>query len=269
MPAGENESFRLGATMRAQPDDAARAAVGCRRPFILVVSRRGIGRVRRSSAMTGFIIASAVVLSACTPGHSGPSRAGKASSSPAGASASSILDREARTGDARVAGGLATEVRMRAHVTAADALRAAVVRGDMEAFRGAAADLTGDDATGEVWDVNLDVLRTAARHARDAGDPTRGAETLASIGDACSHCHVMLGPPKVPIPAEPSSVAGTRSRMRRHAWAARSLWIGLTTPSAEAWRRGALATPDQRRAAFAEVMSACAPCHAAMGVMSP
>jgi hypothetical protein len=133
---------------------------------------------------------------------------------------------------------------MSGHVEAAAALRAALVRGDMETFRGAAADLSGDERDDEVWDVNLDVMRVAARRARDAEDPARGAEMLARIGEACSHCHVMLGDPKLPIPPEPPADQPTtdpdaRRRMRRHEWAAAALWTGLAAPSEDAWRRGA------------------------------
>jgi len=157
-----------------------------------------------------------------------------------GASAeASVAVSSAPSGPLPPRASLSVHARMKEHFTAASALRRALVDVDMEAFRKAASDLSGDQRGADVWDTSLDAMRAAAQRAQDAHDAAAGAASLAEIGGACASCHTMLNSPQLPTPPEPGEGSSSRPHARRYEWAIDVMWTGVAAPSNAEWRRGA------------------------------
>ncbi len=128
------------------------------------------------------------------------------------------------------------------HLAAVQRAQEAVMRGHLEPARVAAAwlaqhpehvALTGDAA-------QIARVRGAAQALAEAPDLREAASVIASLGLACSACHLERGVAATfPAAPEPADGATLVEQMRRHEWASRELWQGLIGPSDERWRRGA------------------------------
>ncbi|CAN5923047.1 hypothetical protein BH11MYX4_BH11MYX4_46500 [soil metagenome] len=132
--------------------------------------------------------------------------------------------------------------KMADHFSSSVALRDALVKGDLDAFHAAAANLSDKELsanTSDAWKPHLEAMRIAAKRARDAKSVAVGAQALADVGRACAACHEKLGGPKLEVGAPPAPGSGAKPHMARHHWAAARLWDGLMAPSQEAWTKGA------------------------------
>lgn len=152
------------------------------------------------------------------------------------------------------------------------------------------------------WHVSMEQLQSAAKRIMEGSDVQEIAAATADIARACGHCHGAAGGPKITPTAPPDPSGSVAARMKRHRWAMDRLWEGLYGPSPAAWTAGASAleldpfskevlepggvhaksaastfnadakalakakTPDDRAAAYAKMISSCAPCHEALKV---
>jgi cytochrome c553 len=120
------------------------------------------------------------------------------------------------------------QARMAAHADVVDAIRLALVRGQLLEAQEAASKAKLEAPAGLS-------AENAAKHAKvvaglqglaRAGSVGNAAALLGDVGVACGDCHRAEGvrpaaPPPPPIGADPAS------KMARHAWAADALWAGL------------------------------------------
>lgn len=196
---------------------------------------------------------------------------------------------------------------MREHFSQTVAIRNAVVSGKIRNAVAPAAELTGMagvEGMPAQWKVSAEQLRASSIRIREGSDVQEVAAATADIGRACGHCHSSGGRgPKVTVGEPPAADGSVLSRMRRHKWAAERLWEGIYAPSDAAWTAGAKAlefdpfagdtlakggvharaaasefntiarslpeakTGEARGAKYAKLLSTCAPCHEAMGIM--
>jgi hypothetical protein len=136
---------------------------------------------------------------------------------------------------------------MQGHDKHGDAMRDAMVRGDLDGAKGEAKLLAEMRLTGPVsglFQHLLDSMKDAAARASGANDLKEATHDVGVLGKTCGDCHSVFGRPGMIVgqPAAPAS--GVRASMQRHQWAAEQLWEGLVVPSDDAWSAGALALED-------------------------
>ncbi|MEQ1569280.1 MAG: hypothetical protein ABMA64_26825, partial [Myxococcota bacterium] len=175
-------------------------------------------------------------------------------------------------------------------------LQLAVMGGDLEAAHRAAqglADAPLPPNTPAPAVTYVEAMRAAATAGAAAPDLAAAAQSMGQIALACAGCHTASGGgPKESLPAPPSS----DKHMAMHLYGAYWLGYGVYAPNERAWLEGAGAlgqgkllvegvppTPEaealdaavhalavkaaatpagpERAAVWAEVLSACAPCH--------
>lgn len=132
--------------------------------------------------------------------------------------------------------------KMGEHFGSSTTMRRALVAGDLQAFRAAAATLSDKELSAnlsDTWKPHLEEMRGAAKRARDAKTTEGAARAFADVGAACAGCHAQLGGPKLAVGAPPAEASGAKPHMARHSWGAARLWEGLMAPSQEAWTKGA------------------------------
>jgi cytochrome c556 len=132
--------------------------------------------------------------------------------------------------------------RMQDHFTWADAMRQAVMEGNLENVRGPARQLAKDDlgeGLHEEWQAHLEDMRAATKMAAEANDIQGAALALSHVGAACGSCHAKLSGPRTKVGAPPGEASGAKAHMQRHAWAAERMWEGLMAPYDDAWTAGA------------------------------
>lgn len=132
---------------------------------------------------------------------------------------------------------------MKEHFSKVNEMKAAVVRGDLAAFREAAELLATRQLSGEVaeeWKVHLQAMQNAAGMGRDAADIAVASTALGDTGRACAKCHQALGKgrPVVEVGSPPAEGSGAALHMVRHQWAVDRMWEGLMGPSEDAWVKG-------------------------------
>jgi hypothetical protein len=182
----------------------------------------------------------------------------------------------------------------RTHVEPAAELQVAIAQGrlaDARDVAGSLATLTGEGS---------EPLRQAAHGIAAADDLATMSTHLGNLAQACASCHRNAGVAPAfhapPLPADDGTLA---AQMRRHQWGAARLWEGVTGPSGAQWVAGArvmadtplavrqtvhevpnvsafelaellheqagaasTVAPDERSAAYADMMQTCARCHA-------
>ncbi len=193
----------------------------------------------------------------------------------------------------------ATRAAMGAHDELSEFARAAIVSGDLPAFRAAVesaarAPLPGDEP--ERGAAYVAALRAAA----SAPDLTAAAASLGRIGEACAACHRQHPAGRFPPSGYPDGDADVLDRMQRHWWGVQAMWQGLVGPSVRSWEVGAKALADrgltqmsgfpdteparawatdfqravavaqgvpeaERGAAFGKILVTCAACHTGTG----
>jgi hypothetical protein len=126
--------------------------------------------------------------------------------------------------------------------------RQAVIKGDLETPRAALRALAAYQYPAIVpvsWSANLVRLQRAAHETAETHDLDVAANGVAAMGRVCGDCHLEtsgaadLGH----LPAATSRmVSDTLAlRMSLHNWAVERMWVGLTSPSDNAWNAGAAA----------------------------
>jgi len=136
-----------------------------------------------------------------------------------------------------------TKTEMMAHFAASDIMLSALLRGDLEAYRSAAAILAAEGRQGPAFSRST-ALRDAANLAREAATIRDAAFAAAAIGATCGNCHRTEGGPSDSIGSPPTSVEKGSLRMARHRWAADRMWQGLIEPADDAWYAGAQVFAD-------------------------
>lgn len=194
---------------------------------------------------------------------------------------------------------------MRDHFQQTVTIREALIWGKLSkavAPADSLANLEGIATLPRHWQVSATQLTESARRIGEGSDIATVAAATADIGRACGLCHASAHGPPAEVGEPPATDGSVTSRMRRHQWASERLWEGLYVPSTAAWNAGAAAlemdpfagdalkkggvharaaasrfntqaktlsqakTDSARGAAYAELLSTCAPCHEAMSV---
>jgi cytochrome c553 len=129
---------------------------------------------------------------------------------------------------------------MSAHHAEAEAMRTALVRGDVEGVNEAATRLRKRlplDALPADARYDELPLRDAVGRASSAPDLTSAASAAADVAAACGGCHAKRGVsfPQPTGERPDPALDGVRAAMARHHWAARRMWDGLLLPSQAAF----------------------------------
>jgi len=131
---------------------------------------------------------------------------------------------------------------MAEHATESQAIRAAVIAGDLDNAKQKAkwmAEHVWTENLAPDWKPYAADMQRAAQGIVDAGTLAEAAGAVSNMGLGCAKCHEALGRPKITIGEPPAPASGAQAQMQRHAWADERLWLGLVTPSDEAWKAGA------------------------------
>lgn len=141
----------------------------------------------------------------------------------------------------------AVRASMQGHDKHGDAMRNAVVRGDLDGAKGEAkllAQLRVAGPTSGLFRRLRDAMKDAAAQASGASDLKGASHDVGVVAKTCGDCHQMFGRPGMIVGQPPPPASGVRASMQRHQWAAEQLWEGLVVPSDDAWSAGALALAD-------------------------
>lgn len=129
---------------------------------------------------------------------------------------------------------------MSTHHAEAEAMRAAVVRADVQGVNAAALELRRRLPLAALpRDARHDELplREAVARAATAPDLYAAAGATAAVAEACGRCHAKRGVqfPQPTGPRPDPTLEGSAAAMARHHWAARRMWDGLLLPSQDAF----------------------------------
>lgn len=136
---------------------------------------------------------------------------------------------------------------MREHFLKGAELKEALIDGKLADFKASAVWMAEHELVAEypqTWKGHVDTMKEAARLGRDAVDLKGAAASVGATGAACAACHEKLGGPKVVMGEPPAQGTGNPPHMLRHQWAMDMMWLGLVTPSDEAWVKGAEVMSD-------------------------
>jgi hypothetical protein len=190
---------------------------------------------------------------------------------------------------------------MQEHFARVEAVRDAIIEGDLEATKEPASWLAGHEAMEGVpdgWEQHVTQMQRTAQMVVDAEDIETAASATAAMGGICGGCHQGLDEgAQFTIVVVPSEESGVVAHMLRHEWAADRLWEGLIGPSEESWTAGSEAlgeaaldpedAPDEvgvlaqrvhelgteatetlgfndRAAVYGQLITTCAQCHIMM-----
>lgn len=133
---------------------------------------------------------------------------------------------------------------MHERFAAAHRIEDAITRSDLDMVRSQArvlAALTEPDALPR-WRPYFQELAVAARHVAAARDVVAAANSAATLGRQCGHCHAALAVAiKFPEELRPSDDVRLAPQMLGHQWAAARMWEGLIGPADDRWLAGAQA----------------------------
>lgn len=95
------------------------------------------------------------------------------------------------------------------------------------------------------WMPGVERMQSAARELAAAQDLTQGALRVAALAQTCGECHASFeehdhGRPVDGDKSEFGESENMHERMMRHERAADGFWFGLTMPSDQAWKSGAV-----------------------------
>jgi len=132
---------------------------------------------------------------------------------------------------------------MHEHVATVDALRSAIIAGDLEGVRAPATSLVTHEAVSQLpaqWAGYVQSLRANARRVQVSRSLVAAAYATSAMATACADCHranqVTFEFPAAKAPPEHKEDMPTH--MQRHRWAADRMWEGLIGPSDKAWHQG-------------------------------
>jgi hypothetical protein len=134
---------------------------------------------------------------------------------------------------------------MQEHFAQVEAVRDALIAGDLSAAKEPASWLAGHEAMEGIptgWEQHVAQMQRTAQLVVDAEAIEVAATATGEMGGICGGCHQGLDEGAqftiVVVPAEESGVV---AHMLRHEWAVDRLWEGLIGPSDESWAAGAAA----------------------------
>jgi cytochrome c553 len=131
---------------------------------------------------------------------------------------------------------------MRTHFEEGQAIRDAVVQGELDDARARLARLgaaPGPRDAPASWAAHLGALQSTAQRGGQAQGRDELAATVGSMAVVCGDCHAAVGA-QVPLPSvAPPAADDTPAQMRRHHWAAERMWEGLVAPAPDRYRDGA------------------------------
>lgn len=133
------------------------------------------------------------------------------------------------------------------HFDDATIVESAMVRGDLQRARRAAANLSEMEAVPGIPDSSeelLERLRSQARAIALASGFRTAAEAAGAMAATCGECHARYdGGPRLSRVPEPPD-ADEVGHMVIHVWAADRMWEGLMIPSEGTWLVGARLLAD-------------------------
>ncbi|MBT8441548.1 MAG: hypothetical protein KJO76_04100 [Gammaproteobacteria bacterium] len=130
---------------------------------------------------------------------------------------------------------------MHGHLVHVDAIKTAVIAGNLEATREHSVWLSEHDeppGMPDAWSPYVEEMRQYAAVAASSRDLERVAVAVSEIARTCGECHRTYG-------ASPEFSAGQRptqelhdvkTEMHRHLWAANRMWESMIVPSNDAWQ---------------------------------
>jgi mono/diheme cytochrome c family protein len=133
---------------------------------------------------------------------------------------------------------------MHEHLDQVNAMKVAVIAGNLEAVREPASWLA--DHEEPAWLPSVEEMQRYAARAAAAKDLVDAASALSEIARSCGECHEASGVAVAMGYSEPPSrdAQGLATQMQRHLWAADRMWAALVGPSDAAWKQGAEVLAD-------------------------
>lgn len=132
---------------------------------------------------------------------------------------------------------------------AVNAIRDAVIEGDLSLAKKRAAELANNEellSVFEDWGPSTEKMKASIESVSSSADLDAASLHLAHAARACGRCHDSLGVASLaaeadPPPKEDGEIGGI---MRQHNWAIGRMWNGLIAPSDAAWTLGANTLAD-------------------------
>ncbi len=141
------------------------------------------------------------------------------------------------------------QAEMGAHFAEIDAVREALVRGDVAATRAGFEALAATTAPAGLPEGSaplFEAMRGAAKQGAGAGAAADQATALADTLRACGGCHAKVhARPEWQVPPAPGRDPGVRLHMARHAWAVDRMVEGLVGPTESSWSQAAAILNDE------------------------
>jgi cytochrome c553 len=127
--------------------------------------------------------------------------------------------------------------------------REAVIKGEFDAARAPLLRVARSDQPEPLpqeWLPWMGEMRAEAAKAADAKTLPEMAAVVSAVSVQCAECHrATRGGPGLELQTDDLAYGhpdrGFSDAMKRHAWAADELWLGMTVPSHSSWIRGARA----------------------------
>lgn len=135
---------------------------------------------------------------------------------------------------------------MHEHLDHVNAIKAAVIAGNLEAVREPANWLANHEEP--AWLPSVEEMQYYAARTAAAEDLVDAASALSEIARTCGECHEASGVEVTMGYSEPPArdAQGLTTQMQRHLWAADRMWAALIGPSDTAWKQGAEVLADVR-----------------------
>ena len=141
-----------------------------------------------------------------------------------------------------------TQAHMYAHFDRAGEVHDALVRGDLDRAKVAAAWIANHHEPRGLDQMPPEHLAAMERYATEVSQSyhlEEAATAAAHLGRTCGDCHKEEGiDPRFLVGTAPPGGEGPRAEMARHVWAAERMWEGLVGPGDYAWRSGAHALTE-------------------------
>lgn len=132
---------------------------------------------------------------------------------------------------------------MHEHLANITSIKQHIIMGDLDGVREPAiwlAEHESVDGLPDNFEFYVQKMRDHARQVADAPDLDSAAIAVSRMAQNCGNCHQVNGiGVEIGFGLIPDDMPDTVTHMRRHQWAVDQLWIGLISPSDEAWSRGA------------------------------
>jgi cytochrome c553 len=143
-----------------------------------------------------------------------------------------------------------TEPEMWRHFNQVGQVQSAVIAGDLDAAKAAAAWVADRDSIGDLAPSLRPLeaqLRKQARTASQASTIAAAALATGEIGKSCGDCHQASGTPLKfnYVATPPKSEQPVTAAMLRHQWGADRMWNGLIGNSDSSWVAGARALAEE------------------------